>query len=198
MTCCVRYDDLSLTHSLCDATVHWRLFHRASTTRPRAVRGFEPAKILYSGPTRKPDLEAAFSEGPLAVSLEYVDLPTLLAQSDFVSLHNPLTDETRGMIGAAQFKLMKPTAVLINTSRAPVIDQDALVEALAAGEIAAAGTDVPDPEPLPPDSPLLRIPNLVVLPHIGSATEATREAMGECAVTNLLEGTHGRDLLHTV
>jgi glyoxylate reductase len=109
-----------------------------------------------------------------------------LADADFVSIHCPLTDETRGLFGEAEFTAMKPTAVLVNTARGPIVETDALRRALAEGEIAAAALDVTDPEPLPVDHPLLEIPNLLVVPHIGSATHRTRERMADLAVDNLM------------
>jgi glyoxylate reductase len=109
-----------------------------------------------------------------------------LASADFVSIHCPLTDETRGLIGAAEFAAMKPTAVLVNTARGPIVQTEALRQALTEGPIAAAALDVTDPEPLPADHPLLAAPNLLVVPHIGSATHRTRERMADLAVDNLL------------
>jgi len=111
-----------------------------------------------------------------------------LAQADFVSIHCPLTDETRGLFGDAEFAAMKPTAVLVNTARGPVVDTEALRRALADGAIGAAALDVTDPEPLPAGHPLLASPNLLVVPHIGSATHRTRERMADMAVDNLLAG----------
>jgi lactate dehydrogenase-like 2-hydroxyacid dehydrogenase len=118
-------------------------------------------------------------------------LDELLERSDFVSLHVPLTESTRGMIGERELRLMKQTAVLVNTARGPIVDTAALERALREGWIAAAGLDVTDPEPLPADHPLLRAPNLTVLPHVGSATRGTREAMAALAVENLLRGLRG-------
>jgi len=123
-------------------------------------------------------------------------LDTLLAQSDFVSLHVPLTPVTHHLIDAAALQRMKPTAILINTARGRVIDQQALIDALHAGTIAGAGLDVTDPEPLPPDHPLLQAPNVLVLPHVGSATTRTRATMSELAVDNVLAGLAGRPLPH--
>jgi glyoxylate reductase len=118
-------------------------------------------------------------------------LPELLERSDFVSLHAPLTPDTRGLIDAAALERMKPTAFLINTARGPLVDTGALTEALHAGKIAGAGLDVTDPEPLPGDHPLLAAPNVVVVPHIGSDTHTTRRAMADLAVDNLLAGLAG-------
>jgi glyoxylate reductase len=121
-------------------------------------------------------------------------LEQLLGAADFVSLHPPLIAETRGMIGAAELRLMKPTAILINTSRGPIVNTDALVAALEAGEIAGCGLDVTDPEPLPPDHPLARAPRAVITPHIGSASRQAREAMADLAVDNLLAALAGEPM----
>lgn len=123
-----------------------------------------------------------------------VSLEELLRQSDFVSIHTDLTEQTRGLIGASQLALMKPTAVLINTSRGAVIDQEALADALIRGRPMAAGLDVTDPEPLPASHPLVELPNCLILPHIGSATIAARDAMAEICVANLLAGLADRPL----
>ena len=127
-----------------------------------------------------------------------VPLEALLARADFVSLHTPLTPETRHLIRAETLEQMKPTALLINTARGGVVDQDALREALHEGRIAGAALDVTDPEPLPPDDPLLDAPNLLVVPHIGSATVHTRERMADMAVDNLLAALAGRPMPHQV
>jgi glyoxylate reductase len=123
-------------------------------------------------------------------------LDELLERSDFVSLHTPLTPDTRHLIDAAALARMRPTAYLINTARGGIVDQDALAAALYSGSIAGAALDVTDPEPLPLDHPLLAAPNLIVLPHLGSATHATREAMADVAVDNLLAGLEGRPMPH--
>ena len=124
-------------------------------------------------------------------------LERLLDESDFVSLHCPLTEGTRGLIDAVALRRMRPEAILVNTARGPIVDAGALADALASGEIAAAALDVTDPEPLPTDHPLLSAPNLIVLPHVGSATHATREAMAELAVDNLLAALRGEPMPHT-
>jgi len=110
-----------------------------------------------------------------------------LAEADFVSIHCPLTDATRGLFGEAEFAAMKQTAVLVNTARGPIVETEELHRALLDGAIGAAALDVTDPEPLPADHPLLNAPNLLVVPHIGSATHRTRERMADMAVDNLVE-----------
>ena len=121
-------------------------------------------------------------------------LEPALARADFVSLHAPLTDETRRFVDDAFLEAMKTTAYLVNTARGGLVDQDALARALRERTIAGAALDVTDPEPLPPDDPLLEAPNLIVLPHLGSATQATRERMADLAVDNLLAGLAGEPL----
>jgi glyoxylate reductase len=123
-------------------------------------------------------------------------LHQLLQQSDFVSLHCPLTPATHHLIDAAAISKMRPTAILINTARGPIVDQVALNQALIDGTIAGAALDVTDPEPLAADDPLLSAPNLIVAPHIGSATRVARERMTELAVENLLAGLEDRPMPH--
>jgi glyoxylate reductase len=123
-----------------------------------------------------------------------VDLDTLLREADFVSLHTDLNDATRGMIGAEALDKMKKSAVLINTARGPLVNTRALAAALEAGTIFAAGLDVTEPEPLPADDPLLRLPNVVVAPHIASATIKTRDQMAEICARNLIAGLRGAPL----
>ncbi len=117
----------------------------------------------------------------------------LLTQADFVSLHTPLTPETHHLIGAREFSLMKPNVILINTARGQVIDQDALVAALRNGRLAGVALDVTDPEPLPLDSPLFALPNVIITPHIASASLATRSRMAEIAATNILAVLAGKE-----
>jgi glyoxylate reductase len=124
------------------------------------------------------------------------ELDELLAASDFVSLHCPLTPQTRHLIDAAALRRMRSSAILVNTARGGVVDQPALIDALNAGEIAGAAIDVTDPEPPPPGDPIYTTPNLLVLPHIGSATRAARARMTELAVENLLAGLDGRPMPH--
>jgi glyoxylate reductase len=118
----------------------------------------------------------------------------LLAAADYVVLTVPLTGETRGLIGRAELALMKPTATLVNVARGAVVDKDALTEALTARRIHAAALDVTDPEPLPRDHPLLKLDNVIITPHLGSATEETRRRMAERSVENLFAGLEGKPL----
>lgn len=126
------------------------------------------------------------SDDATALGMTPVGLDELLARSDFVSIHVPLTDATRHLIGARELGLMKPTAILVNTARGPVVDQAALVRALAEGTIAGAGLDVTDPEPLRADHPLVREPRAIVVPHIGSATVVARDDMARMAAAGVL------------
>jgi len=129
-----------------------------------------------------------------AVSAEKVSLADLLAQSDYVSLHVPLTEKTHHLIGASELEMMKPTAILVNTARGAVVDSKALCDALRRGQILAAGLDVTEPEPIPPDDPLLTLNNCVVVPHIASASVATRRKMSAMAVDNVIAGISGKPL----
>mgnify|MGYP000918084056 CR=1 FL=1 len=149
----------------------------------KRARGFD-MKVLYTNRTRKEEFEAM-------MGLEWAPLEQVLEESDFITLHTPLNDETRHLLGAAQFKQMKSTAVLINTARGQIVDQVALYEALKSGEIAYAALDVTDPEPIAPDDPLLSLPNCLIVPHIGSASHATRNRMAVMAAENLLAALKG-------
>jgi glyoxylate reductase len=126
------------------------------------------------------------------------DLHAALERADFVSVHTPLTSETRHLIDADALAVMKPTAILVNTARGPIVDQDALAAALRDGRLAGAGLDVTDPEPLPPAHHLLDTPNLLVVPHIGSATTTARAAMADRAVDNLLAALDGKPMPYPV
>ncbi|WP_436893841.1 glyoxylate/hydroxypyruvate reductase GhrB [Siccibacter turicensis] len=150
----------------------------------RAHFGFS-MPVLYNARRHHPEAEERFNA-------RYCDIDTLLAESDFVCVVLPLTDETHHMIGKAQFERMKNSAIFINAGRGPVVDEQALIAALQSGEIYAAGLDVFEQEPLPTDSPLLTLPNVVALPHIGSATHETRYNMAACAVDNLIDALNGK------
>jgi len=158
-------------------------FGRIGAEVARRARGFD-MKVLYNAPRRKWELEAT-------LHAEYRDMYELLRESDFVSIHTPLTEATRGMIGAKELACMKPTAVLINTARGAVVDQQALFEALRDRRIWAAGLDVFQQEPVALDDPLLTLNNVVALPHIASATYATRGLMARMAAENLLAVLRG-------
>lgn len=140
--------------------------------------------VIYHSHSPKPAVEARFDA-------RYRSLHDLLREADFVCLTVPLTAETEGLIGAEQFALMRPETIFINIARGKVVDEQALIAALQNGQIRAAGLDVFEQEPVSPDSPLLRMDNVVATPHIGSATHETREAMAECAVDNLLAALAG-------
>lgn len=159
---------------------------RIGTAVAQRARGFA-MRVLYHDPDRRPHLEAE-------QELEYAPLDDLLAQADFVSLHCPLVPETHHLIGERALRRMKATAILVNTARGPVVDADSLVRALREGWIAAAALDVTDPEPIPPDHPLLALPNCIVVPHIASATVTARDRMAVMAAENLLAGLRGERL----
>ena len=156
------------------------------------ARGFN-MKVLYYDEIRRSEEE----EKQLGV--EYIpELSTLLSQSDFISLHVSLTPKTRHLLGAAQFALMKPTAILINNSRGPVVDQKALYEALKSRQIFAAAIDVTEVEPIPLEDPLLTLDNIIITPHIASASIATRTKMATLAAANLIAGLRGQIPPHCV
>jgi glyoxylate reductase len=162
-------------------------FGRIGQAVARRAVGFG-ITVLYTSRTQAPEAVE------IAHAARFVELDELLARSDIVSLHCALTPETRRLIGRRALALMKPTATLVNTARGPVVDQPALYGALRDGVIAAAGLDVTDPEPIAPDDPLLGLENCIVVPHIASATHATRGRMAEMAAANLLAGVHGDPL----
>jgi glyoxylate reductase len=148
-------------------------------------------KVLYTARSDKPEADKE-------LGARRVDFDTLLAESDYVSLHADLNPTTKGLFGQEQFRKMKRTAVFVNTSRGPLVDQVALASALRNGTIFAAGLDVTDPEPLPPEHELFKLPNCVIAPHIASATVATRGAMARLCANNLLAGVKGEPLPHWV
>lgn len=150
----------------------------------RAHLGFS-MPILYNARKHHEEAEQRFDA-------QYCDLDTLLKESDFLCISLPLTEQTHHLIGREELAKMKPSAVLINAGRGPVIDEEALIAALKEGTIHAAGLDVFEKEPLPKDSPLLTLPNVVALPHIGSATHETRYGMAKDAVENLIAALNGK------
>ena len=160
---------------------------RIGSALAKKCKGGWDMRILYHD--QHPN-EAAEKE----FGAERVKLDQLLAEADFVSVHTNLDDTTRGMFNAEAFRKMKSTAVFINTARGPLHDSRALYQALKTGEIFAAGLDVTDPEPIPPDDPLLTLPNCLIVPHIASATVSSRDGMAEIAADNLLAGLKGQPL----
>jgi glyoxylate reductase len=166
-------------------------FGRIGQAVARRASGFG-MRILYH------DLARASGDVERELGARYVDLDELLRESDFVSLHVNLTDVTRKLINRQRLATMKHHAVVVNTSRGPVIDQTALYEALRDGVIGAAALDVTDPEPMRADDPLLTLDNCLVVPHIASASYATRGKMAEMAAANLLAGLRGERLPNPV
>jgi len=149
----------------------------------RRAKGFG-MKVLYFDVIRQKKLEDE-------LGVQYSQLDKLLAESDFITIHTNLTPETHHLIGAKQFEKMKKTCILVNTSRGPIVDNMALYEALRSGKIGFAGLDVTEPEPLPADHPLLTLDNVIVTPHIASASVVTRTKMGVMAADNLIAGLKG-------
>jgi glyoxylate reductase len=162
-------------------------FGRIGQAVARRAKGFG-MRILYHDPRRvSPAVEAEHGA-------EFRTLEGILPESDFLTLHVDLRPETRGLINAERLGWMKPTAILVNTSRGPVVDSLALADALRSGQIAAAALDVTDPEPIPVDHPLVGLDNCLIVPHIASASRATRGKMAEMAAANLLAGVRGKRL----
>jgi len=144
-------------------------------------------KVLYADQISRPDVEQE-------LKATKVELDALLKESDFVTVHTDLNPQTKGLFGKSQFAQMKPTAVFVNTARGPIVQQEALAEALRKKTIFAAGLDVTDPEPLPPDHELLHLPNCIVAPHIASATVHTRNEMARICAENLIAGLTGKPM----
>jgi glyoxylate reductase len=172
--------EILLGRDLFGATLGIIGFGAIGQAMARRGTGFK-MRVLYTARSLK--------EG---VAAQRVGLEELLRESDFVSIHVPLTAETRHMLGAREFAIMKPGAIVINTSRGAVIDQKALAASIRSGYLGGAGLDVTDPEPIEPGDLLLELPNVVITPHIGSASHATRLKMAEMAVDNILDVFAGR------
>ncbi|HHH83304.1 MAG TPA: D-glycerate dehydrogenase [Chloroflexi bacterium] len=166
-------------------------FGRIGKAMARRAQGFDMRVLFY-------DPKQAQDPHPEQYGARSATLEEVLRQSDFVSLHVPLTQETYHLIDEAALRLMKPTAILINTSRGAVVDHSALHTALLEGRIAGAALDVTEPEPLPGDSPLLSLTNVILAPHIASASQHTRVKMANMAVANLLAGLRGERLPYCV
>ncbi len=164
-------------------------FGRIGQAVARRANAFGMKVLFY-------DHHAEGKANPDGISAEAVEMDRLLAEADFVSLHVPLTETTRQLFNKKVFEKMKDGAMLINTARGGVVDQAALCEALESGKLAGAGLDVYETEPLPADSPLVALPNVVLAPHIGSASRQTRERMLSLAAENLLAGLEGKRLPH--
>lgn len=156
----------------------------------KRLAGFEVSRFVYSGHREKPEGKA--------LNAEFVSQDELLAESDFIVVAVPLTSETRHMINATTISKMKKNAIIVNVARGDVIDQEALYEALKNKQIYGAGLDVTTPEPLPNDHKLLSLPNIFILPHIGSATVKTRTEMGILAANNVINALTGKPLLSEV
>lgn len=165
-------------------------FGRIGQGMAKRAQGFE-MRVLYYDVQRFPEAEKEYDA-------HWVDLDTLLRESDFISLHTVLSPDTHHLLNDDRFKLMKKSAIVINTSRGPVIDQAALQRALAAGTIAYAALDVTDPEPIKLDDPLLKLDNIIIAPHIASASFETRNKMSAMAAANLLAGLKGDRLPNCV
>lgn len=182
---------LLLGHDVHHATLGIIGMGRIGQAMARRAQGFE-MRVVYFDPycdaTKAPFIDVGLR----------CELNELLEEADFVSLHVPLTEDTHDMIGVDALVKMKPTAVLVNTSRGPVVNPDALYEALVEGQIAYAALDVTDPEPLPADHKLLSLPNCLIVPHIASASFATRTRMAVMAAENLLAGLRGQRLPNCV
>ncbi len=164
-------------------------FGRIGKAMARRAVGFD-MRVIYYDPME--------SRSNPEIRATRVDLETLLEESDFISLHTPLTPDTHHLINANALGMMKPSAVLVNTSRGPVVDLDALYHALKDGRIFAAGLDVTDPEPLPLDHPLYTLDNALIMPHIASASKAARDKMSWIAAKNLIAGLKGEHLPNCV
>ena len=162
-------------------------FGRIGQAMAKRAQGFG-IRVLYH------DLSRADPAIEQELGATYLPLEELLPRCDFVSLHVNLSPQTQGLLNAERLRWMRPSAILVNTSRGPVVDSMALVDALRGGVIAGAGLDVTDPEPLPADHPLLTLDNCLVVPHIASASRATRGKMASMAAANLLAGVRGEHL----
>ncbi len=156
---------------------------RIGSAVAKRAKGFG-MKILYTDVARNKQAEDE-------LGIEFVDIDTILTRSDFITIHVNLTPETHHLIGLKQFEKMKRTAILVNTSRGPIVDNMALYDALRSGKIAYAALDVTEPEPIPADHPLLTLDNVIIVPHIASASVATRTKMGLMAADNLIAGLKG-------
>jgi glyoxylate reductase len=159
---------------------------RIGSEMAKRAKGFS-MRVMYYDMFRREDLEQS-------LGIIFADLDTVIREADFLSIHTPLTPETRHLMNAERFKMMKPTAILINSARGPIVDTMALSDALRSGTIAGAGLDVTDPEPIPMDHPLVGAPNCIIAPHIASASVVTRSKMSEIAAGNIINGLRGEPM----
>ncbi|NEO00948.1 MAG: D-glycerate dehydrogenase, partial [Moorea sp. SIO3I7] len=166
-------------------------FGRIGQAVARRGRGFDMEILYYSRHRRDSELEQS-------LGVKYAEFDLLLRESDFITIHTALSEETYHLFSTPQFELMKSSAILINTARGAIVDPEGLYQALSNGQIAAAALDVTKPEPIPMDSPLLTLDNLIITPHIGSATYQTRSQMATMAVNNLIAGLLGKRLPYCV
>ena len=184
----VRWEpDLLLGRDVHGSTLGIIGFGRIGEAIARRGLGFG-MRVVYSSRSRRPEAERS-------LGVEWLDFEELLASADHVVVATPLTPETHHLIDADALALMQPTATLVNIARGGTVDPDALYDALTSGTIAAAGLDVTEPEPIPADHPLLDLPNCTILPHLGSSSAQTREAMAELAATNLIRGLAGEPMV---
>ncbi|MEO8326077.1 MAG: D-glycerate dehydrogenase, partial [Nitrospirota bacterium] len=208
--------DLLLGQDVYGATLGIVGFGRIGEAMARRAQGFQMKVLAVRSPQSsassrsgtqsfatpvlpREDSSAGINQGEsVSASFQEVDLHGALAQSDFVSLHVPLTPHTHHLIGEAEFRAMKPSSILINTARGAVVDPEALYHALVHGHIGGAALDVTDPEPIPASHPLLTLPNCLVIPHLGSASVATRTRMACIAAENIVAGLRGDALPHCV
>ncbi|MAT44609.1 MAG: D-glycerate dehydrogenase [Anaerolineaceae bacterium] len=173
-------------HDVTGSTIGIIGMGRIGQAMARRAAGFD-MKILYHSRTRKPEIENK-------LDAEFLSLDALLERSDFISLHTFLSEDTHHLINKKSFQLMKENAILINTARGAVVDQKALIDALQSGKIAGAGLDVSDPEPIHPTDPLLNLPNVVITPHIGSASIQTRKRMAMMMAENVTAALSGKEI----
>jgi lactate dehydrogenase-like 2-hydroxyacid dehydrogenase len=162
-------------------------FGGIGSTIAKRLQGFDVKEFLYCGHNKKPSADK--------YGAKFVTFEELCKQSDFIFIICPLTTETKHMFNKDAFSKMKPTTVLVNIARGDIVDQEALYDALKNNKIFAAGLDVMTPEPLPADHPLMKLPNCVIIPHLGSATVVTRDDMAKAAAINVLAGLVGEELL---
>lgn len=183
--------DLLLGADITGATLGVVGFGRIGQAVARRANGFD-MRIIYTSINR------CDTELENKLNVQFVSFETLLKQSDFVTIHTPLTSDTYHLFGKAQFEMMKRSAILINTARGAIVKQDELYDALVNKQIAGAAIDVTDPEPIASDSPLLNLDNLVIAPHIGSASYKTRKRMADMAIENLIAGLKGERLPYCI